>query len=62
MSIPELTAKNRAHAWWRKSHRNLPSGPSKDELRRMLADAVANTPPSADSAAAVRIARGERQC
>jgi hypothetical protein len=39
----------------------LPRGPSKDELRRMIADAVANTLASADSGTAVRLARQERR-
>jgi hypothetical protein len=34
--------------------------PTKAELRRMIAEAAANTPASADSVAAVRIARQER--
>jgi hypothetical protein len=62
MSITELKAKQRATSWWKRTPRNLPQGPSKDELRRQLADIAANTPRSADSATAVRIGKGERPC
>jgi len=53
---------NKMAAAYRHRSRSLPpSGPIKDELRRMLAEAASNTQASADSAAAVRIASQERR-
>lgn len=53
-----LRREYRARQLWALS---LPRAPSKEELRRMIAEAAANTQASADCAAAVRIARREQR-
>lgn len=55
--IDRLRREYRARQLWALA---LPRAPSKDALRAMIAAAVANTPASADSATAVRLARQER--
>lgn len=57
----KLRTQDRATSFWKKCQRHLPQGLSKNDLRRQLADAIANTPASSDSATAVRLARQERQ-
>jgi hypothetical protein len=60
---------NNKHETWRRARRQAAIDamayrepqPTKDALRRMIAEAAANTPASADSGAAVRIAGRERR-
>lgn len=65
MSIVNGNAKSKAAIDGRAGRTRIFCDPvptaSKDDLRRMLADASANMPASADSTAAVRMARGERR-